>query len=123
MDIKEFRTVEKYLEDIKNPPDTKKWEKPKDSVKNSAFPTVMGAFLSPLKPYNLLVRDYLDKDGTFSLIIKFSDEDLMCFSDFIKIYLDTKDYIEQVTYMKVKNTGIITLTDPSEYSGFWMHFQ
>ena len=123
MDIKEFKTIEKYLEELKNPPTLPKWEKPKDSVKNAAFPTVMSAFLTPIQIHNFYVRDYLDKDSTFAMVTN-TDTGVTSFGDMLKIYLDAKDYIEQVTYMKAKNTGIIEFFDVEHYyTGFWIHYQ
>jgi hypothetical protein len=123
MDLKEFKTIDQYLEELRNPPTPPKWEKPKETIKNSAFPTVMAAFLTPLKTSGFRVRDYLDRDGTFAMLVE-SQDCILNFGDQLKVFLDAKDYIEQVTYTKSKNVGIIEFPhEENYYSGFWIHYQ
>lgn len=116
MDNTEFRKVSNYLSKLTA-------EKGDDlhlsEYKSKEFYSVIPLLLK--KYPNAYVRDYLDIDGTFALA--FESNYGQSFTGAISIYLDTVQLLEQLTYSRVKNTGLISLdagiTSMPLY-GFWI---
>ncbi len=84
----------------------------KNAEFNSLVPLVLGNI-----DENIMVRDRLDDDGTFSVLF---DDTTWTLHDAIKAYFDVADIVSYTTYTKVKDYGLISL----EYkTGFWVLFE
>lgn len=120
MDLTEFKSLYKYLDQMK----VESKDSNLETCKNKEFYTFMAAVLQTRAKKSLLVRDFLDTDSTFGVISHMSDFTLR---EALDLYLDIKDVLESTTYAKVKNSGLITIHEGNnpftEYTGFWVQIK
>jgi hypothetical protein len=104
MDISEFKYMTEYRKTLKEE---------ESLIKGKEFTSLVPLVL---KDKVARVRDFIDVDGTFAVLI--SGGMTMDFATAISTYLDVVDIVESTTYTKVENTGLIK--DLVGYSGFWI---
>lgn len=88
-------------------------ESREDSIKGREFYSLVPIILT--KHNITFIRDYLDTDGTFSVLVPSSQSfDLL---SAIELFTDVRDIISRTTYTKVIDEGLIRLQD---HVGFWI---
>lgn len=104
----EFITLEQYR--------LKLVEETESTVKNAEFDSLIPLLLNQYP--EIKIRDYLDIDGTFSVI--FGYEKNIDYITGIKLYTEIIDLITLTTYVEYAETGFINF-DKSK--GFWILFK
>jgi hypothetical protein len=124
MDIKEFKTAERYrlfLKDEKQARDDKSKAKIfADTLLKSSKTEAFYSFVPLIIDKNPLAmyRDFIDLDYTFSLVVPSSSD--FKFLEVLDTFLNTVDVLEESTYLKVKNHGFVRLGSEEKYEGFWI---
>lgn len=110
MDLNEFKEVVVYKNDLITV------GKIDGSLKNAEFFSLVPLVLQKYK--DIKVRDFLDVDGTFAVIVptyvKFT------LSDALDLYQSIRDVISVTTYSKIIKEGLIK--DLEFKDGFWVQF-
>lgn len=118
----EFKTLEKYLQQLSDEKAATKSERTVviNDYKGKAFYSLIPLLLQ--KYPDVLVRDNLHVDSTFAVV--FPKYKTFYLLEALNVYLDTVDMLKEATYAEVKQTGFITLKSDDlkepELTGFWI---
>lgn len=119
MQRSEFKTLDRYLLQLK---DESKDTKSKSEYKTKEFYSLVPLLLQ--KYPDILVRDFLDTDGTFAVAFP-KDKDFKLL-DALNVYLDVAQIVADTTYLNVRNTGFLELeanlmaVGECDIQGFWI---
>lgn len=105
MNLSEYESIKDYLVRLKN-------DKSVETVKPKEFYTIMSSELS--KYPGIMVRDYLDIDGTFSVILK---NYVQSPYEILNCYQTIRYTLEDMLYTDTILEGLVKLEG---YEGFWI---
>jgi hypothetical protein len=108
MDRSEFKKLKDYIQDLK--------KEENSTVKGKEFVSLVPLILQAQEGRLLLIRDYLEIDGTFAVIIDCYSK--IGFAQALDFYQSVCEIIEQTTYSHIEQEGIIR--DFGSYEGFWI---
>lgn len=108
MNLNEYKFVDTYL-DLERTA-----ERGTETIKPAAFYTVISAILAPYK--DVKVRDFLDIDGTFSIVFEKYKQTPF---EVLDLYQSIKDGISDVLFADGHLEGLVKL---GSHEGFWIQF-